>query len=76
VKPTPNGSIPHTMTRSTAVRAARWAQWGIVGLAGTCAWSLMMFAAVWRGGYIALLFPAGWCLYVALRQYRALRRSG
>lgn len=60
-------------TSSGTPVAARLAQWGIVFAAGLLAWSLMMLGAIWRGPFLVLFFPAGWCLYVALRQFRQLR---
>jgi len=50
----------------------RWGAWAIVAVAGLVAWVLMMLAAVWQGGYVVLFFPAGWCAYVAFRQYRLI----
>lgn len=62
-----------TRPTSNVPTAARLAQWGIVFAAGLLAWSLMMLGAIWRGPFLVLFFPAGWCLYVALRQFRQLR---
>lgn len=50
----------------------RWAQWALLTLAGLVAWGLFMMGAVLQRQFVVLFFPAGWCLYVAVRQYRLL----
>ena len=47
-----------------------------MALAGVLAWTLMMLGAVWQGPFIGLFFPAGWCLYVAIRQFKLLCGDG
>ena len=58
-----------------APRRARWLQWLIVAAAGILAWILFMLAAVLQHEYLVLLFPAGWCVHVAVRQFRQITRG-
>lgn len=56
-------------------RLGRWLQWLIVTMAGLLAWILFMLGAVLQQQYLVLLFPAGWCVYVAMRQFRQITRE-
>ena len=62
-------SSPSAAQPATA-RKRRWAPWLIVTAAGFLAWILAMVGVTLGGNYIVLLFPAAWCLYVAVRQAR------
>jgi hypothetical protein len=50
----------------------RVAQWIVVAAAGLLAWMLFVLGAVLQREYLVLLFPAGWCVYVAMRNYRQI----
>lgn len=56
-------------------RSPRWLAWLIVAAAGILAWILFMLAAVLQHEYLVLLFPAGWCVHVAVRQFRQITRG-
>lgn len=60
-------------TPSAVRRPRRIGGWLIVAAGGILAWTLMMLAAVWQGGFLTLFFPAMWCGAVALRQFRMLQ---
>jgi hypothetical protein len=57
-------------------RTARTLQWLIVVAASALAWALFMIGAVVQREFLVLLFPAGWCAYVAIRQFRLITRGG
>jgi len=56
-------------------RLSRWLQWLIVSVAGLLAWILFMLGAVLQHEFLVLFFPAGWCVYVAMRQFRQITRE-
>ncbi len=62
--------VPPNRARSPRLR--RTAQWIVVAAAGLLAWMLFMLGAVLQREYFVLLFPAGWCVYVAMRQFRQI----
>lgn len=50
--------------------------WTMVALAGCVAWLFAVIAATMKGPWLALLAPAGACVYVALDTARLARERG
>lgn len=65
--------MPEANRQRAMTLMLRISQWLLVIGAAVLAWLLLMTAAVWQGRFVALLFPAGWCAYAAVRQYQDMR---